>query len=364
LSSEEVRNRATLVIYIDLDNDVGECGVETPVVGIESVLQAAQKFALCRPRDTDVNALFRAIQIFREIQSKGYGPTNIAIVAGAKSVSEYEALSKLAEEVKILRERLGDSEAILVFDSVEDEKAIPIISQYFRIKGMEVVVVEQARSIETAYTVISKIIRKVLTDKSYARLVLGYPGFAMFVLVLLALFNLVQEAFYAILLFVSILMMLKGFGLYEKLRSLSQQPLKILSLGIMLVLISIAIYLMYGEVVTLAPRIGLNDAIGYAISHYSHLILIAISIPFIIRMLRAIQFKDHTHTLLYVTLLVDIMLSYILVQNVALIIRSEVGARSLAILNSIAVALAIAVLTSISEAIIRGQQTKSSSVRE
>jgi len=346
------------VMYVDLDNDLATCGIDTPIVGIDRAVEAAKEFALCRPRDTDVNALFRAIQIARELSERGY-VTNLVVVAGERSGNEYERLLGLVKQLETVRNLLGSSDVIVVFDSVEDEKALPLISQRFRVAAVETVVVEQAKSIETAYTVLSKIIKKITSDKNYARLALGYPGFAIFVLVLLSLFHLVKEAVYAILLFISIMMMLKGFGLYDKLKNISQQPIKIVSLALMAVLLFTTAYLMASDVsASVTNGIALYKAVGMAIEKYSHIALIAFSIPFFIKVLRSLQARDSAQALLNITLLVDIMLSYILVQNVALIIQGEPGARNIAITNSIAVALAMAVLTSISEAIVKGQSRR------
>ncbi len=344
-----------LVVYVDLDNDLSTCGIETPIIGIDNAIEAAKNFALCKPRDTDTNALFRAIQIAKELSDKGY-TTNLVVLAGARSNNEYEMLMGLVKQLEYIKNNIKCDGVIVVFDSVEDEKALPLISQYFQILSVETVIVEQSKSIETAYTILSKLIRKITTEREYAKLALGYPGFAIFVLVLLSLFHLVQEAIYAVLLFISILMMLKGFGLYDKLKNISHQPLKIVSFALMVVLLSTTVYLMASEVsMGMVEGIALNKAIGIAIEKYSHIALIAFSIPFFIKMLRSLQYRDSAQVLLNITLLVDIMLSYILVQNIALIIQGESGTRGIAITNSIAVALAMAVLTSISEAIVRGQ---------
>ena len=293
-----------------------------------------------------------------EMLKKGFN-ANLAVVAGSKSSSDYERMLALSKQLEELRKRVGDANAIVVLDSIEDEKALPLISQYFKVIAIETVVVEQARSIETAYTVLSKIVKKIVSERSYARMALGYPGFALFVLVLLSLFHLVQEALYAILLFISVLMMLKGFGLYDKLRGFSQQPIKIFSVVLMATLIFISLYLMSTDAMTyLSEGMGVARAIGIVIGKYSHIIIIAISIPFFMKMLRAIQYRDSSQILLNIAILVDIMLSYILIQNIALIIQGAAEARSLAITNSIAVALAMAILTTISEVIVKGQTGK------
>jgi len=347
-----------LIIYIDLDNDLADCGIETPIKGLRRAKDVALHFGLCKPKDTDVNALLRAIQISEDMIRRGIN-ADIAIVAGSKASNDYERMLALNKQLEILKKEVGNANAIVVFDSVEDEKALPLISQYFKVIAVETVVVEQARSIETAYTVLSKIAKKIVTDRSYARMILGYPGFALFILILLSLFHLVQEAIYAILLFVSVLMILKGFGLYDRLKGFSQQPIKIFSVVLMATLMFIAIYLMSTSTLSyLSSGVAISKAVGIAIGKYSHIVVIAIAIPFFMRMLRAIQYRDSSQILLNIAILVDIMLSYILLQNIALVIQGESEALALAITNSIAVALAMAIVTTISEVIVKGQGSK------
>ena len=62
-----------LVICVDRDNDVGEkTGIQTPVVGRDSCIEAAQRLALEDPEDADSNAIFYAIKTYEDLISKGY----------------------------------------------------------------------------------------------------------------------------------------------------------------------------------------------------------------------------------------------------------------------------------------------------
>ena len=60
-----------IVLCIDYDNDLGrKAGLQTPLIGREENLEAAMKFALADPEDSDLNALFYAVKIFDELKIK------------------------------------------------------------------------------------------------------------------------------------------------------------------------------------------------------------------------------------------------------------------------------------------------------
>ncbi len=336
-----------LVLYVDLDDDLGSCNIETPIIGYENVARAALKFALCKPRDTDINALFRALQIYNDLKSAGRD-VEIAAVAGCQS-ADYRALLTLANQLENLKEIISGRDTIVVLDSIEDERALPTISKYTNVIGVEVVVVEQARGIQSMYTTLTKIARKVLSEERYARLVLGYPGFALLVLSILTLFNLIREALIAVMIMLSLMMIVWGFGLHVKLRTLPLHPLRLAMYICVAVMIATSFYLMYCDVVS--SKQILTIALAQAVSKYLHLTLIAIAIPITAKIVQLIYLKKPERALLYITLLVDIMLSYILIQNLTTIIQGDRSAIPFAITNMITVALAIMMLTTISEAI-------------
>ena len=57
---------------MDRDNDVGEkTGLETPVVGRNACIEAAQKLALEDPEDADSNALYSmAIKTYEDLDQQ------------------------------------------------------------------------------------------------------------------------------------------------------------------------------------------------------------------------------------------------------------------------------------------------------
>src|SRR5512143_1618149 len=72
----------TLVLSVDRDDDIGwKAKVESPAVGRDACLKAANTLALADPEDSDINAIFSAVKIFDELTAKGED-TAIALVAG------------------------------------------------------------------------------------------------------------------------------------------------------------------------------------------------------------------------------------------------------------------------------------------
>ena len=86
-----------LVICVDRDNDVGEkTGLETPVVGRNACIEAAQKLALEDPEDADSNAIFSAIKTYEDLISRGY-EAQVIVVTGVRGV---QADEKIVAEIK------------------------------------------------------------------------------------------------------------------------------------------------------------------------------------------------------------------------------------------------------------------------
>ena len=90
-----------LVICVDRDNDVGEkTGLETPVVGRNACIEAAQKLALEDPEDADSNAIFSAIKTYEDLISRGY-EAQVIIVTGVERRG-VQADEKIASEIKLV----------------------------------------------------------------------------------------------------------------------------------------------------------------------------------------------------------------------------------------------------------------------
>ena len=61
----------TLILNIDRDNDFGrKAKVNSPIIGIEDNIKAANKLGQIDPEDSDLNAIFSAISTYKSIKEK------------------------------------------------------------------------------------------------------------------------------------------------------------------------------------------------------------------------------------------------------------------------------------------------------
>ena len=71
-----------IVLCIDRDDDIGsKGGIETPVVGRDSCINAGIRLAIEDPEDSDANAIFAAIKTYEDLLKRGF-EVEVAIVAG------------------------------------------------------------------------------------------------------------------------------------------------------------------------------------------------------------------------------------------------------------------------------------------
>ena len=62
--------KKTLILAVDRDDDFGEKGgVESPVIGFDNCLRAAEALALADPEDSDVNSLYGALSEYRDMEA-------------------------------------------------------------------------------------------------------------------------------------------------------------------------------------------------------------------------------------------------------------------------------------------------------
>ncbi|RLG78035.1 MAG: hypothetical protein DRO12_00540 [Thermoprotei archaeon] len=302
-----------LLVYIDFDNDIGQCGIETPIIGKERVIDSAFKFAMCKPSDSDINALFATLRLADELARKGVY-AEVAIVGGDPRGGAW-AFMKLTQDMKLVHESTGISKAIAVFDSVEDEKVLMIMRNYFEVVGVETVVVEQSRSIETAYTLLAKYLKKAIEDPRYSKLFVGYPGLAILMFSVLALFNLIREGLLAFLIVLSIAMIVRGFNLDVHLSHLSKRPAKLLLTGLTAITLFAAASFTVMELYThILRNASLSIAIASILKNYSYLYLLAPAIPILAKAIGAL-IRGSYRTLFYIAILIDIVLLYMLLQE-------------------------------------------------
>ncbi|MET1102296.1 MAG: DUF373 family protein [Pyrodictiaceae archaeon] len=223
--------RRILVLAVDRDDDLGSVGVKTPIVGREEVLRAALHFALERPEDSDLNVLFAALKIYRDLLRKGIS-AEVAVVSG-HPIDTIEADMRIRDQTLRLVSEIGASEILLVSDGAEDELVIPVLQQIAPIVSVKRVVVEQYRGVEETYILIGRFLRKVVEEPRFARLFLGVPGIVLSVFSALALVGYFWQALLVGLLVAGLAMVVRGFGIEDALAEIvSRAPLIIVVYGI------------------------------------------------------------------------------------------------------------------------------------
>jgi len=206
-----------VVLVVDSDNDVGETlGQKTPIIGEERVKSAAVEFAVKRPEDSDLNAMFAALSLYYELKERGW---NVEVaVLGGDAKDSVKASIKVSEEAEEVKKATGASSAIVVTDGPSDEALLALISSRIRVVGAKHVIVEQWRGVEVTYALIAKYLKKALTEERYARLFLGVPGLLVVLVAALKMLGLLEYALALAGVVVGGAMVVRGFGLESRIR--------------------------------------------------------------------------------------------------------------------------------------------------
>ncbi|WP_221287901.1 DUF373 family protein [Stygiolobus caldivivus] len=200
-----------LIIYIDIDDDLGRIGIKTPVIGGCEAYKAIKIAEEKIPTDSDLNTMIVAYNIFKKMHDNGQD-VEIAFISGSEGSSlesQLEFSRKLDEVIK----KVNPSRAIVVYDSPEDAKAIPIIQSRLPIAGIERVLVEQYRGVEETYVLLGRYIKKALSEPRFSRIFLGVPGIILFILGLFSLLNLTAYAGPIIMMVVATALIIRGLGI-------------------------------------------------------------------------------------------------------------------------------------------------------
>ena len=207
-----------VILCIDRDNDVGrKTPYKGPVIGWDKNLEAAKSLGLKDPTDTDVNALFGALKIAKEIKAE------IVTLTGDKHVGVISD-RQIANQLDLMMKKLKPDSVIFVSDGLDDEQVIPIIQSRVKIDSVHRVVVRQSKELEKAYFKLANFMGEVTSDPQLARLLFGLPGL---VFLLLALWG--AQALSLIIGVVGAYLLIKGFGLEETLFDKAEEFVKSLS---------------------------------------------------------------------------------------------------------------------------------------
>lgn len=234
-----------LVAVIDLDDDLGEHGIETPIIGWDNVLKAALAYAIKRPEDSDLNALFAGLQVYQQLKREGQD-VEVAVVSGS-SRNEIEANFTVRKKLEEVVSKLGSVEGVvIVSDGVEDEQVVPVLQSMVPILGVRRVIVEQLRGVEETYILIGRYIKKALVEPRFSRLFLGVPGLILLSMAVLSLIGLIEYAKFVVLLLVGSAMVVRGFNLEERLEGFwHTSPVMFISYVLFLLLTAAALGVTY-----------------------------------------------------------------------------------------------------------------------
>ena len=150
----------TLVLAVDRDDDLGQkVGIKGPVIGRAEMLDAATKFALADPEDTDMNSMFSAIRYFDDLLKRGI-EAEVALITGDPEVG-FKSDQVLNTQMDMVLDKVKPESVVLVSDGAEDEYIYPMIASRVKIDSVRKVYVRQNQSIEGTYYLISKALKDV-----------------------------------------------------------------------------------------------------------------------------------------------------------------------------------------------------------
>ncbi len=197
-----------LIICIDRDDDIGhKVGIKSPVIGREGNLNAAMQLALSDPEDSDINTIFGGIQIYDEIKSQGRD-VEIVTICGSQNIGIQSDLI-IADQIDVVLERIDPKKAIVVSDGAEDESVLPIIESRIKVDAVKRIVVKQSQDLESTYY----IIKQLFEDPKISKTFFIPIGLAFTIYAISLLLGYPQGAVIAIMAFVGIYMLIRGFEL-------------------------------------------------------------------------------------------------------------------------------------------------------
>jgi putative membrane protein len=255
-----------LVLCIDRDDDIGsKGGIETPILGRDSCINAGIRLAIEDPEDADANAIFGAIKTYEELISKGY-ESEVALISG-KFNRGIEADEKIGFEIHDVLAQYKADAAVLVSDGEDDETVIPIIQSMVPVISIQRIIIKHSRSVEYSYAVLGRYIKMLVYDPRYSKFFLGVPGALLVASGLATVFGLTREAIALVLSILGGAFIIRAFDVDKSLASLGRPTptafIRIFSAfaGTLIILASIANGLSSIPPEAISPNMGVMEII-------------------------------------------------------------------------------------------------------
>jgi len=165
----------TLVVCVDRTGDIPrQTGLHTPVAGWEAVQSLVVEMGVADPEDSAVNCLLEALRVTRDLRD---GDDDAVVAAVSGSGDSVAADRSVADQLDDLIERYDPDSAVVVIDSAEDERVVPIVESRLRVDAVDRVVVRQARDLESTYY----LLKQFLADEELRQTVLVPLGIVLLV---------------------------------------------------------------------------------------------------------------------------------------------------------------------------------------
>jgi len=235
---------STLVVCLyrgpELDTDV-------PVVGEAAIEDLVTTVGVEDPEDPRVNCLLEGLRVARDIDDE----TIVAVLSGSgDSVTYNRTVARQADE---LVETYAPDSAVVVVDSTEDERLVPIIESRVSVDAIDRVVVRQARDIESTYY----LLKQFLADEELRKTVLIPLGLSLLAFpVLLAAFDSITVSVGAITTVVGLFILYKGLNVDSLLSALSTSIREALYAG----KVSLVTYVVAGGLALVGVFVGVLEA--------------------------------------------------------------------------------------------------------
>ncbi|NHN57793.1 MULTISPECIES: DUF373 family protein [Halorussus] len=201
---------STLVVCVDRNDDIGtKTGLETPVAGWEAVRSLVTDVGLADPEDSSVNCLLESLRVARDLRD-GDEEVTVAVISGAAEtmVGRDRAVAEQMDD--LIAETAPDS-AVVVIDSAQDERLVPIIESRVQVDAVDRVVVRQARDIESTYY----LLKQFLADEELRQTILVPIGVALLAFPVLLMVAGPATAVAAITAVIGLFVLYKGLGVDE-----------------------------------------------------------------------------------------------------------------------------------------------------
>lgn len=200
----------TLVLCVDRTDEVGQLtGSESPVVGAEAIRSLVLDLGIADPEISAVNALMATLRVTRDLESEG--EETLPVVVSGSHESVVSADRSIATQLDELDLEHRPTSAVLVLDSAQDERVIPIVESRFRVDSVDRVVVRQARDLESTYY----LLKQFLADEELRQTVLVPIGITLLVFPALSLLAGTAVAFAAITAVIGVFLIYMGAGFEE-----------------------------------------------------------------------------------------------------------------------------------------------------